>query len=89
MTWLTYMTSEWKKAIRNKRKYAVQFAKKKSTKEDFELKTYRNIASKDRREAITAYWGKKSVRCMKTPLRSIKPFNHLSMQSQKSPLIFV
>ena len=55
MTWLPYVTSEWKKAIRNKRKYAVQFAKKKSTKENFELKKYQNIASKERREAIAAY----------------------------------
>lgn len=86
MTWLTYMTSEWKKAIRNKRKYAVQFAKKKSTKEDFELKTYRNIASKDRREAITAYWGKKSAEMHENPSAFYKTFQpFINAKPKESP----
>lgn len=80
------MKSEWKKAIRHKRKYAVQFAKKKSTKENFELKTYRNIASKDRREAITAYWGKKSAELHENPSAFYKTFQpFINAKSKESP----
>ena len=57
---LPYMTSTWKKAIRNKRKYAIQFAKNR-TPENMELKrTYRNIATRERRKAIMEYWFTKS-----------------------------
>jgi hypothetical protein len=34
---IPYMTPEWKKAVRDKRKYAIQFAKDRSSK-NFELK---------------------------------------------------
>ena len=41
-----YMIIEWKKAIRNKRQYAIKFAKDR-TRENFELKKkYRNKANK-------------------------------------------
>lgn len=40
-----FMTEEWKAAIRNKKKYAIRFAKD-HTSENFELKKkYRNIAT--------------------------------------------
>lgn len=43
-----FMSKEWKAAIRNKRKYAIQFAKDR-TPENFELKKkYRNIATRER-----------------------------------------
>ena len=55
-----HMTSTWKKTIRNKRKYAIQFAKNR-TPENMELKrTYRNIATRERRKAIMEYWFTKS-----------------------------
>lgn len=72
-----YMTMEWKKAIRNKRKYAVEFAKNR-TQENFELKRkYRNIASRERRKAISAYWRKKSEELYDKPSEfysTFKPF---------------
>ena len=55
-----FMSKEWEAAIRNKRKYAIQFVKDR-TPENFELKKkYRNIATRERRKALTAYWYKKS-----------------------------
>lgn len=75
-----------KKAIRNKRKYAVQFAKKKKHKREFELKKYRKIASKDRREAITAYWGKKSAELHENPSAFYKTFQpFINAKSKESP----
>ena len=50
-----FMSKEWEAAIRNKRKYAIQFVKDR-TPENFELKKkYRNIATRERRKALTAY----------------------------------
>ena len=50
------MSKEWKAAIRKKRKYTIQFANDR-TPENFELKKkYRNIATRERRKAVTAYW---------------------------------
>lgn len=47
-----YMTSTWKEAIRNKRKYVIQFVKN-QTPENMELKRkYRNITTRERRKAI-------------------------------------
>ena len=89
MTWLTYMTSEWKKAIRNKRKYAVQFAKKKAQKRILSSRRTGTLLVRTGERPLLLTGARSLLRCMKTPLRSIKPFNHLSMQSQKSPLIFV
>ena len=58
---ICFMSKEWKAAIRNKRKYAIQFAKDR-TLENFELKKKyrRNIATREQRKALTAYWYKKS-----------------------------
>ena len=61
------MTPEWKKAIRDKRKFAIQFAKDRSL-ENFELKRkYRNIATWERRKAIKAYWKRKSEELKSKP----------------------
>ena len=58
--YIPYMNSEWKKAIRMKRKYAQKYAKHR-TPENWELKrVWRNIATNERRKAIKAYWKKKA-----------------------------
>lgn len=60
--------------------------KKKSTKENFELKKHRKIASKDRREAITAYWGKKSAELHENPSAFCKTFQpFINAKSKESP----
>lgn len=57
---IPYMTPEWKQAIRGNRKFAAQFAKDRSL-ENFELKPkYRNIATREHRKAIKAYWYRQS-----------------------------
>ena len=71
---IPYMTAEWKQAIRNKRKYAVLFAKNR-TVENLELKKkYRNIATQERRNAIKAYWHKKSEELQSRPNKFFKAF---------------
>ena len=61
------MSKEWKAAVGNKRKYAIQSAKDR-TPENFELKKkYRNIATRERRKALTAYWYKKSEEMKSKP----------------------
>ena len=83
-----YMTMEWKKAIRNKRKYAIKFAKD-HTEENFELKKkYRNIANKERRKAVRAYWHMTSEELRDKPsefYKTFKPF--LSDKVKGSPTI--
>ena len=72
-----FMSKEWKTAIRNKRKYAIQFAKDR-TAENFELKKkYRNIATREQRKALTAYWYKKSEEMKSKPhdfFNTFRPF---------------
>ena len=71
---IPYMTDAWKKAIRNKRKYAILFAKDR-TPENFELKRrFRNIATKERRKAIKAYWQKTSDELKSKPRNFYKTF---------------
>ena len=64
-------------------------SQKKSTKENFELKKTGTLLVKTGEKPLLLTGARNLLSCMKTPLRSIKPFNHLSVQSQKSPLIFV
>ena len=74
---IPYMTPEWKQAIRDKRKFAVQFAKDRSLG-NFELKRkYRNIATRERRKAIKAYWYRKSEELKSKPsefFNTFRPF---------------
>ena len=76
---IPYMTPEWKKAIRDKRKFVIKFAKER-TEENFalNLKKYRNIATRERRKAIRAYWHTKSNESNTRPGAfydtSVKPF---------------
>ena len=72
-----YMTSEWKSAIRAKRKATSKYLKNK-TQENWELRRKaRNEATKQRRNAIKDYWRKK-VEDLKTKPRdffkTFKPF---------------
>ena len=51
-----YMTSEWKRAIRNKRKFSKQFSKNR-TQLNLELKNkWCNEATKLRRKSVKSYW---------------------------------
>ena len=73
-----FMTKEWRAANRNKRKYAIQFAKDR-TPEIFELKKRcRNIVTRERRKALTAYWYKTESEEMKSKphdfLDTFRPF---------------
>lgn len=74
---MDYMTQDWKKVLRSKRKCAKQFAKDR-TAENLELKRkYRNIATSERGKAIKAYWYKKTEKLKSSPGRFYnmsKPF---------------
>ena len=74
---IPYMTQEWKRALRNKRKYAKKFAEDR-TSENMELKRkYRNIATRERRKAIRAYWYTKADKHKSRPSKfydTFKPF---------------
>ena len=72
-----FMTHQWKKAIRNKRKYARIFSKERS-QENFEMKKkWRNEATKDRRKAVKEYWEQKITEMHSKPrefFNVFKPF---------------
>ena len=74
---IPYMTQEWKKALRMKRKCAKIFSKDR-TAENLELKKkYRNIATRERRKAIRAYWYSKTEEHKSRPDKfydTFKPF---------------
>lgn len=72
-----YMTEEWKPAIRMKRTFSEKFAKN-PTDENLQLKkSWRNIASKLRRQSLKYYWKKKTEEMNHDPRQSFmvfKPF---------------
>lgn len=69
-----YMSKEWKKAIREKRKAAKLYAKN-STVENWELKRkLRNKATRLRRKAIRNYWGNKAEDLKNNPKQFYKTF---------------
>ena len=69
------MTSEWKIAIRKKRKYAQIYARDRSL-ENWELKRkWRNIATSERRKSIKNYWSQKSDELRSRPGNFYKTFN--------------
>lgn len=84
------MTQEWKRAFRNKREYAKKFAKYR-TAENLELKRkYRNIATRERRKAIRAYWYTNADEQKSTPSKfydTFKPF--ISNKSKESAAIYL
>ena len=70
-------------AIRNKRKYAIQFAKDR-TPENFELKKrFRNIATHEQRKALTAYWYKKPEEMKSKPHDFIQHISTFPEQQNK------
>ncbi len=72
-----YMTTQWKKAIRMKRRFARRFSKHR-TDENFELKKkWRNEATKQRRIAVKQYWNEKASELKSRPsefFKTFKPF---------------
>ena len=70
-----YMTSEWKRAIRNKRKFSKQFSKNR-TQLNLELKNkWRNEATKLRRKSIKSYWQKVCNNLNSNPKQFYNTFN--------------
>ena len=79
------MTEEWKNALRTKRKYAGKFAKDR-TAENLELKRkYRNIATRERRKAIRAYWYKKTEELKSRPDKFYDTFKPFIGSKSKEP----
>jgi len=69
-----YMTTEWKAAIRKKRRYAKIFLNN-PTQENRELKNkWRNTATKLRRKAIKEYWKTKTEEIKTNPKEFYKVF---------------
>ena len=85
-----YMTNEWKRAIKNKRKYAKMYARNRSP-ETWELKRkWRNIATRERRKAIKDYWAQKSSELKTRPRDFFKTFNpFLSSKSKDTTNISI
>eukprot|EP00794_Sanderia_malayensis_P018501 gene18501-20356_t len=72
-----YMTTEWKKAIRKKRKYAREFSKNRSDENLALKRKWRNEATRQRRKAIKEYWDKKALDLKSNPgafFKVFKPF---------------
>ena len=84
-----YMTLEWKKAMRRKRRYAKRYAR--TTEENRELmKTWRNTATRLRRRSIKEYWSKKADDLKTNPkifYGVFKPFLHSKSKKCENALI--
>ena len=85
-----YMTLEWKKAVKNKRRYAKRYARN-PTEENRELmKTMRNIATRLRRRAIKEYWNKRADDLKTNPknfYNAFKPFLHSKSKKCENTLL--
>lgn len=85
-----YMTTEWKTAIRTKRKYARRFYKNR-TEENLRLKNkWRNEATKLRRKAIKQYWNQKAEALKSNPkefYKTFKPFLNNKVNGAENTLI--
>jgi hypothetical protein len=71
------MTTEWKQAIRNKRKYAQIYAKSRTPESWENKRKWRNIATKERRKAIKDFWQKQTKEIAIKPrqfFQTFKPF---------------
>lgn len=76
---MPYMTFEWKNATRKKRKYAMIFSKNRTQKpQEPHFKKYHNLATKERRKAVKAYWSRKSEELYKKQLYFYKTFAFLN-----------
>ena len=76
MTWLTYMTSEWKKRFEIKESMQ-SISQKKAQKRILSSRRTGTLLVKTGDRPILLTGARNLLSCMKTPLRSIKPFNHL------------
>ena len=65
-----YTNTEWKAAIRKKRKFAKKFSKDRTTESWELMKTRRNRATRLRRMAIKDYWNGVSSKLDKNPKKS-------------------
>ena len=74
-----YMTLEWKKAIRKKRRFARRYARNPTEENQRLSKMWRNTATRLRRRAIKKYWNKKAEDLRNNPKNFysvFKPFLH-------------
>ena len=74
-----YMTLEWKKAIRKKRRFARRYARNPTEENQRLSKMWRNTATRLRRRAIKEYWNKKAEDLRNNPKNFysvFKPFLH-------------
>ena len=74
-----YMTLEWKKAIRKKRRFARRYARNPTEENQRLSKMWRNTATRLRRTAIKEYWNKKAEDLRNNPKNFysvFKPFLH-------------
>ena len=79
-----YMTPEWKRAIKMKRKFAKQYAQSR-TEENWELKRiWRNKATGYRRKAIKEYWKQKADDLKAKPSEFYKTFRPF-LSDKKQP----
>lgn len=69
-----YMNTQWKNAIRQKRKYAKIYASNRSQENLLLKKKWRNAATKERRKAIKAYWLQTSENLKNKPREFYKTF---------------
>ena len=77
---VTYMTLDWKNAIRRKRKYAQLYAKNK-TAENYQLKKkYRNLATKEHGKAVKEFWMKKTDDLKQKPWGIFQDISTVSWQ---------
>ena len=80
-----YMTPEWRKAIKMKRKYAKQYAYNR-TEENWNLKrTWRNKATNYRRRAIREFWQRKADDLKSKPSDFYKTFRPFLNDKSKGP----
>jgi hypothetical protein len=69
-----YMTTEWKCAIRKKRRYAKIYASNPTSENYREKNKWRNIATKLRCKAIKEYWNEKTADLNNNPREFYKVF---------------
>ena len=85
-----YMTTDWKNAIRNKRRYSKRYIRN-PTEENFHMKNkWRNEATRIRQKAIEEYCKVKTKEIKSNPKESykvFKPFLHSSTQGNGNSVI--
>ena len=82
-----YMTTNWKNAIRAKRKALANYYWDKSNSNWDKLRKCRNEATRQRRRAIKSYWRKKSNHLKENPADFYRPFMlFLSSKASKKKL---